>query len=286
MNTNINNNFIFSLLVSGIFYISSHLFRCVRIALLFDKKHIKFRQIIYTQVISNLINIIIPFRLGEIFRIILFNSLNNNIYKTTSLIFIERTFDLTWMFLCSIILFKFFDFPFQHKQLLITVSFIFLTLFYILFSILPKFIQIISIHTTKTYTSKKTVYMLKVLSKIYLTLSQISNNYKKNIVFLFFLTTLIWSCEVGVFFVLYYDIIKAPILASISFSTFLSFLYTNSSNPYNGTSISFSEALSFYKIKPIENFLNYTNIVYFWGVITALLVSLILIFKKLRNYEK
>ncbi len=271
------SKFLISLLVAGFFYIISHIFRCIRLLLLLDDKKIRLRYLIYVQFSANIVNLLIPFRIGELLRIIGFNQLNKNIYKTSSTIFIERTFDFFWLFFFLLMLTISTGISSPQQNLIIQIALTFFFSFYLIFFILPQVLHVLSIYIVKAYTTPEAIFALKLSKKLSNALGFVSYTYKKRLPLLIFLTTLIWVSEIVVFGVLFYESANLSSIIYLSFSTFLSFILTDSDN----MTLPLETASSRLKEIELSSPFEYGHVIFFWAYFAISSISLFFILKKL-----
>ena len=89
--TNFNKSL---LIICVFFYLFSICLRGVRIFLLSDLENKSLRESISLQLITSSLQLLLPFRLGDIARFYIFRNYLNNLAESASVFFIEKTFDL------------------------------------------------------------------------------------------------------------------------------------------------------------------------------------------------
>jgi hypothetical protein len=117
------------LIFSILAYIVSHLFRVARLFVLLGQAATSLRSLVRLHLISNSINIILPLRLGEFYRIVLLTQKYKEPVQSTLLIIVERVLDLTVMLILGIILsttFGVFSPPLSNLLLLLFALLLFL----------------------------------------------------------------------------------------------------------------------------------------------------------------
>ena len=86
----------FKLMALGtLFYFLSHLMRAIRLLILSSDPTISFRELISAQYVANGVNLLIPFRLGEVYRVIRFIEFFKTGYRSFLFLLIERIFDFS-----------------------------------------------------------------------------------------------------------------------------------------------------------------------------------------------
>lgn len=183
-------------------YLFSHLVKIVRVVFIFQDHEIRLRDAVYFQFISNLASLILPFRLGDIYRIFVFASITGP-KKSILGVLIEKIFDfliLTIIAIGTCISFKL-DLNLALVGLAVICFFIAYTYYFLEDNIvILKRILILRKHNN-------------FLSKFYLLLSSVESYFvsfkemtNRKIAVLALLTVIIWILEFSALFCLVKEI--------------------------------------------------------------------------------
>lgn len=280
--SNLSHSKLHFLFFSVIFYFGSHLFRSFRIFFLNDNLNVRFRNVFVSQLKYNFLNIILPFKIGEIYRIIGFSKYLGNLTNSFILFFIERSFDV-------IILFVFFTISILFSDLVI-FSDLYLP-YFILFIIVSLIISLIVIGEDILCLLQKKVilsqnvrlsYILITTSRILIAFRRFKKIVKPNFIKILTISFLIWFLEFSSFFIFYPIVSISPelyflLLIGISFSGFWGF----SGSFFLRIYVIFEIVLNRYNINnnSIELISNYISLLFGFGIIAGI-IAFLLTFKK------
>ena len=145
------------------FYLLSHLFRLLRLFIIYVEEKISLKKLFETYVIMNYVNFFTPYKIGEFFRIFEISNLMGSFKKGLTGIWIDRFFDTVILFL--FLLFYNSSYEGIAKNLLIFLAvFIAFSLFCYLFSTYTN-TYVNRIVLSKSAT-KKGLYILKITDYI------------------------------------------------------------------------------------------------------------------------
>lgn len=239
--TNINY-----LIFAFFIYNVSHLIRSIRLTILTNLDSVSFREVVKMQYYTNGINLVLPFKLGEIYRIIEFNRILKNGLFSTIVIAAERSGDFFLIFsalLICIISFNIIDTLF----IAFVIGILFLLAMPIIFFILPENIKSIKILLLKRYNSRGINKLIFFLDSFTVFITKIKSLYWNKIFTIVLLSLVIWSLEVGAIYILFNHLdIKYILLLSVLI--FLSSLLPNGPAGYGGIQ------LAFYSVSLLTNF--------------------------------
>lgn len=94
----------FSLIAIVLLFALSHFFRMTRLYFLLMENRISIKQLSLIYFKTTLVNFILPFKIGEGYRAIVFGNTLNDVYKGFILVWIDRFFDTVVMLLIGLIL--------------------------------------------------------------------------------------------------------------------------------------------------------------------------------------
>jgi uncharacterized membrane protein YbhN (UPF0104 family) len=221
-------------------YLISHSVRVLRLVLLSPKKNSNLLGLLKEQYKANGVSILLPFKLGESYRLIYFRTFFGSYSNSFSVLLSERLLDLLIIFLIlsTSLLFSPLDIPnidyiFFGSLLLL----IFLGLIY--FSI-----EVISSIFINFFTKKEANNLNTIALNISTNLLQSSKSIKKILnqkyIACLLITFLIWSLEISAFFI-FFEILNARIdlLILLAIAVSLSSLLPNGPLGYGGIQLAF-----------------------------------------------
>lgn len=261
-----------TLFLASFFYMLSHFLRSIRLVLLVNSDSVKTRSIIRMQYYTNGINLALPFKLGEIYRIIELNKLTGDIIKSSLVIISERLLDFLIIFTLLLISLVNFNVISEFKNLYV-LTLIFMVTVYTIFFLLPENISSIKLLLAKKYNLTLINKVLKLMDDFTILVNQTKNIYRKKFFTIFLLTLSIWSLEICVFFILF-DQFNYEILIFLGVLVFLSSLLPNGPIGIGGIQ------LAFYWVSTLTYFDNYleSSLLYIFVVFMPAVVVTILLY--------
>ena len=238
-----------NILLACFLYMLSHLLRSIRLVLLVNSDTIKTRSLIRMQYYTNGINLALPFKLGEIYRIIELNKLTGDIIKSSLVIVSERLLDFLIIFALLLVCLLSFNVIGEFRNLYF-LTFLFLVIVYMIFFLLPENISSIKLLLAKKYNLKMINKLLKIMDGFTILVKQTKNIYRKKFFTILLFTISIWALEILVFFILFSQF-NYEILLFLGVLVFLSSLLPNGPIGVGGLQI------AFYWISTLTSFDNY-----------------------------
>lgn len=187
-------NILLPLLLFFVTYSLSHLVRIFRLYAILVQNRSGFKQFIRIYLVTSWVNLIIPFKLGEIFRVSEFTKFSDSLKKSIVSIWIERFLDSIILCITILSVFILNKGSIQFLPLVLIVGlFISFSLFF--FFEFPYTYKYLNTFLIKRVTTKKGIYLLKVVEFF----KNIHENAKLLIrgkaSILLFMTILIWMLE-------------------------------------------------------------------------------------------
>lgn len=215
------------LLLSIILYLFSHFFRALRLFFILNNQHLKFRKILSTQFVSNGVNLILPFKLGEAYRIYHFSKINKKSTETVIFLVFERLFDFVFLLLLFGLI-VFFE-PTYFKSINHFPSLLGILLLLVIVSSLIAKESLSFIHLKLlnfTTNNKIKLEIFKLTGELLRVIESFQLNIKSKFINIISYTILIWSLEFFSLFIFYDQIggqldLILLLLIFISFSSFL-----------------------------------------------------------------
>lgn len=177
-----------------VLYLTSQFIKGIRLYIIanrFDHSILNFCEKFY---VINAVSIILPFKLGEIFRIFYMRRDFGGADFSSIALLVERIFDLTFLALCL-----FFSYLFSSNRIdssFISGLIIILTITLTLFFSIEQILKLLQISTSKRLNIKRSAKLFRyagVIIASYSRIRSITDNKKKA---LFSLTVIIWSLEI------------------------------------------------------------------------------------------
>ncbi|MFQ3577259.1 MAG: lysylphosphatidylglycerol synthase domain-containing protein, partial [Cytophagales bacterium] len=154
------------LILSLLFYLVSHFLRGLRIAILMGRQDYSLLTLTKMQFYTNAINLVIPFKLGEIYRIIEFNKLFKEKEKLILSILTEKAVDLVLLLFWAVLAIYFMNdqvLPIFDISILMILAVLFITF---VFFVVPENIKYFNLFIAKRYTNSKTNKILRVSTSV------------------------------------------------------------------------------------------------------------------------
>ena len=211
---------LWKIVLSAFFYLFSHLLRSLRMAILINRQDISLTQLIEKQYLTNGINLIVPFRLGEIYRMYAFNQVIDNYQTSAITVITERALDFFILFigLITTIYIVHPNLAALNIPLIIAFAFILSALF--IYYVLPENIRAVNLFIAKRYSTKSAVRILSLTGRLNDIITDLKTTLSQKVMTLLVLTCIIWFCEMlGFIFVL--GLLPFPYIILLAFLVFL-----------------------------------------------------------------
>lgn len=181
-------------------YLLSHFIRVLRIAVMIGRQNFSLVSLLKIQYYTNAVNLLVPFKLGEFYRILEFNKVIQDKEKTFFTIIAERGIDFILIFLGLFICVYFTEQTFIEIKTTIFIGTVFIGSILFTFFVLPQNLRFLNIFLAKRHTSKRIVKVLYLSSKIHDSIEGIRNIVTKEKATLLILSLCIWMLEIGSFY--------------------------------------------------------------------------------------
>ncbi len=221
-------------------YLLSHVLRAIRFAVLLGRQDFSLFKLVYLQFYTNAINLIFPFKLGEVYRIVAFNKLIKDDKKLILTVVTEKTLDLLLLFAWALVAILLLGKEIVALNIVLWILSFLITGSLILFFVLPENIRTFNIFIAKRYNSKLTNTILSLTDKIMRVIANIKTTLKNNFSTITLLTCSIWLFEVlGFCYLLPFMVEKSQVWL-VSILVFLSSLIPSASLGLGGLQLGFS----------------------------------------------
>jgi len=223
-------------------YFLAHIVRAIRLFIIVGIRAPSIRSLIYTQLMTNGVNLLLPFKLGEVYRIVEFSRLFKNSSTTIYSIVLERFLDLVFLLLVLLILIKSFGASPEVESglsIIFYISFSLLILALIFIYIIPNNINELRLFIAKNSSKERGIRWLKRLKYVDLSINKTFYGVKNNSSTILLLTLVIWALEVCsfMFFVSVLDDYAAIVMLAVL--VFLSSLLPSGPLGYGGIQLAF-----------------------------------------------
>lgn len=228
------------ILLSISLYLLSHFVRVIRLVMLSPNKDMRIRLLIKEQFKANGVNLLIPFRLGETYRLIYFKDFFGSYANSFAVLVCERLLDILVIFtLLAITVFISEISINEIKVLLFVVLGIIMSLLFILF-ILDEILDIINQVLIQKETTKKTVQYIKFLATLIKAIRKIKAIFNKKIIPCIVITMVVWMLEISVFY-LFLNILenRLDLMIILALAVSLSSILPGGPLGYGGVQLSF-----------------------------------------------
>ena len=184
---------IFYLSIFIFLYLLSHVFRLLRLFIIYVEEKISFKKLLEAYIVVNYVNFFTPFKIGEFFRIFEISNLMKSFKKGLTGIWIDRFFDTVVLFLFLLLYNT--SYKGMTKLLLICFAiFILFSLFCYLFtSYTTMYINRIMLSRSKTI---KGLYILKITDYMEALKKTAEYLIKGKEFILFLISLFVWSVEI------------------------------------------------------------------------------------------
>jgi uncharacterized protein (TIRG00374 family) len=231
---------VLSILFSIFLYFTSHFFRVLRLVILSSDSEISIKDLAFEQFKANGVNLIIPFRLGESYRVIAFKKFFGSYSRSLSILLCERILDISLITLILFFASYFSDVHFVFIRNIIYISVALMALLLIIYFVLDELISIIHKIFLGKKTNKTNLTIIKLTGTFIRVINQTKIIFKSKISSCFAITFIIWSMEILVFYVLFSHLeISKYIIIFLALSVALSSLLPSGPAGYGGVQLAF-----------------------------------------------
>ena len=255
-------------------YLSSHLVRSFRLILMSDNFSFSYRRLIIEQFKANGFNLLLPFKLGESYRVFAFKEFFQSYTNSFSLLLTERLLDFFVIiaFFCIGLLISPSDIEAFEFLFYISVSLFMVIL--VIFFVLKDILILLQKNLLNKMPSTINMNLIKFSSMVIISLDSINKITKDKFLALGVITLVIWGLELSVFLI-FYDFIQGnfDLLILLGVAVALSSFLPNGPAGIGGVQ------LAFYiigEILGVENSLLYSFIYSFFISGSGLIVASIL----------
>jgi hypothetical protein len=203
-------------------YLASHLLRAVRLALLIDDETVSLRALVAAQLYANGPSLALPFKLGELYRLLVFNTTVRNGLKTAVAIVTERILDFCVIFLALITLLASRRPALSHGAYFATLGTLFLLSVVVLLCILPENIETLQIYILRRHNTSLAVLVLTQLQRVQTYIREGKRLLSRKVATISLLSASIWALEIAAVLALFSGFARPLSLVLLALHIFLS----------------------------------------------------------------
>ena len=221
-------------------YLLSHVFRVLRLIILAEDPRISVRELMIEQYKANGVNLALPFRLGEAYRVIFFKKFFGSYYRSFIFLLTERIFDFA-MILAIFYMARYFakewHAAFDYVNYFTIIMFVGIFGF---FFVAEECLSILHRVLLSRYTTPIGVKLIKVSGQVLRAIHDVKQILSKRIWACLGFTLTIWGLEV-LGFSMFYSVLGGQVDALLSLSSlvFLSSLLPSGPVGYGGVQLAF-----------------------------------------------
>tara|TARA_B100000900_G_C20596718_1_gene723738 strand:+ start:568 stop:1527 length:960 start_codon:yes stop_codon:yes gene_type:complete len=231
---------IISIILAIILYVLSHLFRVLRLTVLSSDSSISIKDLTNEQFKANGVNLIIPFRLGESYRILVFKKFFGSYFRSFNILLCERMLDITLISVILIIATYFSDVQFDFIRNIIYISISVMIFLLLVYFVLDEFLLIIHQIFLGKDVNKTNITIVKITSALLNVIKETKNIFKSKLASCMAISLIIWTLEILVFYVLFINLnLSKFVMIFLATSVALSSLLPNGPIGYGGVQLAF-----------------------------------------------
>ncbi len=228
------------IIISILIYLLSHSVRVLRLIILNPNTNYSMIGLWKEQYKANGINLLLPFKLGESYRLIYFKSFFGSYYNSFTVLLCERLMDLLTIFLILAICIIFSTANIPILNFILFGSLILLVVVVLIYFSIEELTVIIHKIFIQKSTNSKNVFIVNLTSDLLRSVKTIKSILKKKYSSCFVLSLLIWSLEIAAFFI-FYDALNGQLdlIIFLALAVSLSSLLPNGPMGYGGIQLAF-----------------------------------------------
>jgi hypothetical protein len=186
--------------LAALVYMTGHLFRSMRLALLIGGWNVGLRLIASFHFVTAGVSLAMPLKLGEFFRIAALARVAGSITRAIEIVWWERLLDVVALIVIMMIALR--DVTgsqWRDFSGIIAVSIAFVAVSVLVFFVLPDNLRRTSVLIIRRYRGAHTIPVLKALERSRCAIIEAPRMVRTKMGSLAALTVLIWACEIGTF---------------------------------------------------------------------------------------
>jgi hypothetical protein len=213
--------------LAGIVYLSSHMLRILRLALLIGAWRVGLRTVGSFHLMTAAVSLVAPLKLGEFYRILELGNIVGGHVRAAVIVWWERTFDAAAILLLIVVVLLFQSGsppPQTYGVALLALAFIVITA--IVVTIAPENLRRLSVFIIRRYDSPRTVPLLRATELVRRSIEEAPRTVHSKVATLSTLTALIWMAEATCFAIVFPELRGTLDMALSALLAFLSAVTT------------------------------------------------------------
>lgn len=228
------------ILIGFLIYMLSHIFRVLRLVVLNSNPALNIKSLWSAQIKANGVNLIIPFRMGEAYRLIAFKRFFGSYSNSFSILLCERFLDIILITFFLILSIYFSDLNLEFLINLMYLSIFILSIIFFIYFSLDEFLIIIHNIFVGKDTTSINLNIVKISGKLLKILQNTKTIFSSKLTTCLSITLIIWALEVLVFYFLLSILdLSNFIILFLAVSVALSSLLPNGPAGYGGVQLAF-----------------------------------------------
>ena len=228
------------ILIGFLIYMLSHVFRVLRLVVLNANPTLNIKSLWSAQIKANGVNLIIPFRMGEAYRLIAFKRFFGSYSNSFSILLCERFLDIILITFFLILSIYFSDLKLEFLINLMYLSIFILSIIFFVYFSLDEFLIIIHNIFVGKDTNNINLNIVKTSGKLLKILQKTKTIFSSKLATCLSITLIIWALEVLVFYFLLSILdLSNFIILFLAVSVALSSLLPNGPAGYGGVQLAF-----------------------------------------------
>ena len=231
---------IISIIFAIFVYFLSHLFRVMRLLMLSPNPTISIRELCIEQIKANGINLMVPFRMGESYRVIVFKKFFNSYTNSFVILICERLLDILLIASILFIATIFSDIKLEILNPVIMITSVLLLIILLLYFSLEEFLAVIHKIFLSKQTTRTTLAIVANTSRFIKILKKTKEIFTSKLPSCILITIVIWFLEIIVFYILFGFLgLDILIMVFLAICIALSSLLPNGPAGYGGVQLAF-----------------------------------------------
>ena len=183
---------------AGVLYLAAHVLRGLRLLLLIYDGRVRFREVLRAHLFAAGVSRLVPFKLGEFYRIALVDCLVANPATAIATVLIERAYDVAFLalLLASGLLLCQVDHPAAKAALVLASSV--LAAAALTLVALPELLPLLKRYLVLRHNSERSLVLLRAVDRIDLLLAGAVGRWRQRRAAVTALSAMIWAIEAGV----------------------------------------------------------------------------------------
>ncbi|MDB5685594.1 MAG: hypothetical protein JWR77_183 [Rhizorhabdus sp.] len=184
-----------TLIAAALAYLAGHVIRIVRLALLIGDSRLSLRQLIAVHFFTSAVNLGLPFKLGELYRIGELSTVAFGAFNALVAVWVERCFDISLVLLLLLLAIGFGPASSGAYLAVLLISLLFVTVTLVVVTLVPDNLRRLGNHIIRRYEADWTIEALRRIAQARGLFRQLSRMLQGRYASLAVCTLMIWMFE-------------------------------------------------------------------------------------------